>query len=522
MVLMSFCRAARRRRRALTRMGAAAMAIASLAGCMAGPDYVRPADVVPARFKEGGGVAKGTAETRKGWKPIAPLDEADRGPWWRVFDDPPLSKLLAEVELSNQNVAAAAAAYDQAQQIIRQGQSGLFPTITTNYAPTRRRTPSSASDAVYSNGFSNASNASWELDVWGRIRRTIEADAASAQASAADLANAKLSAQIQLAAAYFNLRATDELQALYEETLVLFRRTRDISKNQYSVGTTSRADFITADNQLLTTEAAAIQTGVQRAQFEHAIAVLIGRSPSDFSIPKRRWKAKKPPAIPAGVPSELLERRPDIAAAERDLQSRNALIGVAIANFYPRVSLTAALSFAATQPWPVAVANESWSLAGSAAQTLFDGGLLDAQREAAVASYGQAVASYRQTVLTAFGQVEDQLATIRLTAQQVARLDRAVEEAREAVSIYLNQYREGTVVFTSVANAQSTLISNIRSAVSARQSLYVATVDLVGALGGGWDASRLPPIDELSRIAAPPPPVPASALAASVAQPDSR
>jgi NodT family efflux transporter outer membrane factor (OMF) lipoprotein len=283
-----------------------------------------------------------------------------------------------------------------------------------------------------------------------------------------------------------------------------------------NISRSAQNGFITADNQVLTTEASAIQLGAQRAQYEHAIAVLIGRSPSAFSIPKRRWKARKPPAVPAGIPSELLERRPDIAAAERDVQSRNALIGVAIANFYPTVNLSAALSFAATQPWPIAVANEVWSLSGGAAQTLFDGGALDAQRESAMASYRQAVAAYRQTVLAAFSQVEDQLATVRQTTQQVARLDRAVDEAREAVSIYLNQYRVGTVVFTSVAKAQSTLLGNIRSAVSARQTLYVATVDLIGALGGGWDASRLPPIEELSAIAAPPSPVPASALAATV------
>ncbi|WP_312030552.1 efflux transporter outer membrane subunit [Methylosinus sp. H3A] len=489
--------------------------IASLAGCMAGPDYVRPADVVPTKFKEG---ATNEADTkqRKGWKPITPLDEADRGSWWLVFKDPELTKLVDQVEISNQTVAAAAAAYDQARQIVREGQAGLFPTITTGYTPSRSRSTSSTGSGVYSKNFSVAANAGWEIDVWGRIRRTIEADAAATQTSAADLANAKLAAQVQLAVAYFNLRASDELQASIENTLALFRRTRDILKNQYTIGTTSRADYITADNQVLSTEATAIGVGLQRAQYEHAIAVSIGRSPSELSLPKRRWTTRTPPAVPAGVPSELLERRPDIAAAERQLQQQNALIGVAVANFYPRVTLSPALSFAATKPWPVTAAHEAWSLLGSATQTIFDGGLLDAQHKAAEASYRQAVANYRQTVLTAFQQVEDDLAAIRLIAREVERLDRAVREAREAVDVYLNQYRVGTVSFTSVVTAQATLLSGIEASLTARQNLFIATVNLIGALGGGWAASHLPAIDSLTDIATPPPPVPASALSAAL------
>ncbi|OAI23496.1 transporter [Methylosinus sp. R-45379] len=505
------CRTAQRLRR-LAGAGAAGALIASLAGCMAGPDYAPPTDVAPVKFKEND--RKSTAAgARERWKPISPLDIADRGDWWLVFQDEDLTKLVAQVEISNQTVAAAAAAYDQSRQLVREGQAGLFPTVTTGYTPSRSRSVSSGS-AVYSSNVSVATNLDWEIDVWGRIRRTVEADAAAAQVSAADLANAKLSAQIQLAVAYFSLRTSDELLASIESTLVLFRRTRDILKNQYTIGTTSRADFVTADNQVLSTEATAINVGLQRAQYEHAIAVLIGRSPSELSIRKRRWSGKTPPAAPAGLPSELLERRPDIAAAERRLQQQNALIGVAIANFYPRVSLSPALDFAAAKPWPVTAAHEAWSLAGSATQTLFDGGLLDAQRKAAEASYRQAVATYRQTVLTAFQQVEDDLASIRALSAQVKRLDKAVAEAREAVDVYFNQYRVGTVAFTSVVTAQATLLSGIESALTARQNLFVATVNLIGALGGGWDASRLPAIDALSAIE-PPLPVPASALPAA-------
>jgi NodT family efflux transporter outer membrane factor (OMF) lipoprotein len=502
------------------RIALAGALIGPLAGCTAGPDYVRPADAVPSKFKEAASKAD-TARERKGWKAITPLDEADRGAWWQAFRDPELTKLIEQVEVSNQTVAAAAAAYEQSRQIVRESQAALYPTISTGYTPSRMRT-TSTSGAVYSRNFSVAANAGWEIDLWGRIRRTIEADAAAAQMSAADLANVTLAARVQLAVAYFNLRASDELQSSIESTLVLFRRTRDILKNQYTIGTTSRADFITADNQVLTTEANAIGIGVQRAQYEHAIAVLIGRSPSELSLPKRRWTSRTPPAVPAGVPSELLERRPDIASAERQLQQQNALIGVAVANFYPRVTLSPSLTFAATKPWPVTAAHEAWTLLGSATQTIFDGGLLDAQHEAALASYRHAAAQYRQTVLTAFQQVEDDLAAIRLIAKEVERLERAVREAREAVDVYLNQYRIGTVSFTSVVTAQATLLSNIESALTARQNLFVATVNLIGALGGGWGSSRLPTIDSLADVATLPPPVPASAISAAVSNANSQ
>ena len=274
------------------------------------------------------------------------------------------------------------------------------------------------------------------MDVWGRIRRTVEADAASAQVSAADLANAKLLAQAQLVTAYFNLRASDELEAVIEDTLKGFRRTRDILKNQYDVGISSRADFITADNLVLSTEAQAIDVGVARAQYEHAIAVLTGRPPYELSIPRRRWATQTPPRFPVTVPSRLLERRPDIAAAERQLQQLNALVGVAVANFYPNISLTGALTFIGPQPWPVIAANEAWSMIGGATQTMYEGGLLDAQLQVAKANYEQGVATYRQTVLTAFQQVEDQLAAIRILAREAERYREAVKEARDAVGFY--------------------------------------------------------------------------------------
>lgn len=530
--------------RAVGLPGAAGVLVALLSGCALGPDYVRPSaiasadsgakDLRSADFKE-----------RKGWKPMAPLDLADRGAWWTVYREPELDRLVAQVEISNQTVAAAEANYRQASEMIREGQAGLFPTITSNYSaagthPAKGSSTvigssssgstvsgSSSSSSLLSNvtstsapafnwNYTAALNATWAVDVWGRIRRTVEADAASAQVSAADLANAKLLAQAQLVTAYFNLRASDELENVIEDTLKGFRRTRDILKNQYDVGISSRADFITADNQVLSTEAQAINVGVARAQYEHAIAVLTGRPPYELSIPRRRWATQTPPRFPVTVPSRLLERRPDIAAAERQLQQLNALVGVAVANFYPNISLTGALTFIGPQPWPVIAANEAWSIIGGATQTMYDGGLLDAQLQAAKASYDQGVANYRQTVLTAFQQVEDQLAAIRILAREAERYREAVKEARDAVGFYLNQYRVGTVAFTSVVTAQATLLSNEESALTARQNLFVASVSLIQALGGGWDAASLPAIDDLSAIKAPPLPVPISALPATV------
>ena len=528
--------------RAVGLPGAAGVLVALLSGCALGPDYARPSAIASA---DSGAKDLGSKDfkERKGWKPMAPSDLADRGAWWTVYREPELDRLVAQVEISNQTVAAAEANYRQASEMIREGQAGLFPTITGNYSAAGTHaakgsstvtgssssgstvTGSSASGSSSSNSSSTptfnwnytaALNATWAVDVWGRIRRTVEADAASAQVSAADLANAKLLAQAQLVTAYFNLRASDELESVIEDTLKGFRRTRDILKNQYDVGISSRADFITADNQVLSTEAQAINVGVARAQYEHAIAVLTGRPPYELSIPKRRWATQTPPRFPVTVPSRLLERRPDIAAAERQLQQLNALVGVAVANFYPNISLTGALTFIGPQPWPVIAANEAWSIIGGATQTMFDGGLLDAQLQAAKASYDQGVANYRQTVLTAFQQVEDQLAAIRILAREAERYREAVKEARDAVGFYLNQYRVGTVAFTSVVTAQATLLSNEESALTARQNLFVASVSLIQALGGGWDAASLPAIDDLSAIKAPPLPVPISALPATV------
>jgi len=461
----------------------------ALTACSLGPDYVRPSAPTPAHFKEA-----------KGWKFARPLDTFDRGPWWSVYRDPRLASLLSQVEISNQTVIAAEAAYRQARAIVRESQAGYFPTVTNSYsAAGAHQGGNTTGIATTSLTFNPVANATWDLDVWGRIRRTVESSAAVAQVSAADLANAKLSAQATLATAYFDLRTMDSLKALLDRTVVEYRKTLEITQNQYKAGVVSKADVITAQTQLLATQAQAINTGVARAQYEHAIAVLIGKPPAALTIAPSAL-ARSVPHVPVSVPSILLERRPDIAAAERELQAQNALIGVAVANFYPDISLSGMFGFAGATPLPISAAAEAWSLIGTASQTVFDGGLRSAQLAAARASYQQYVALYRQTVLTAFEQVEDQLAALRILEQELQKQEAAVIASRQAVQIYLNQYRAGTVAFTTVVTAEAIQLADEEAALATRQSLFVASVALIEALGGGWDTSLLPPIEELSHV----------------------
>src|ERR1019366_4897744 len=364
-----------------------------LAACTVGPDYLRPRAPEPAAYKE-----------LKGWKRAAPIDDRDRGPWWLVFEDQKFDSFEPQVEISNQTVAAAEAAYRQSAAVIKEAQAGLFPTVTLNYNVAQSGTGLARNVNPVS---TLAANSSWDLDLWGKIRRTVESDIAGAQVSAADVANAKLSTQALLATAYYNLRAADALQALLDRTIAIFKRTLEITQNQYKSGTVSKADVATAMAQLLNTEAQAINVGIMRAQFEHAIAALMGRPPAELTI-KPSPLGSRLPNIPVSVPSALLERRPDIAAAERLMQQENALVGAAIALYYPDVSLSGLFGFTGTGALALSLANEVWKVGGAAVQTAFDAGLRDAQVEAAMAAYQQSVASYRQTVLTAFQQVEDQ------------------------------------------------------------------------------------------------------------------
>ena len=447
----------------------------ALAGCSVGPNYVRPSAPTPVAYKE-----------LKGWKISTPDDGLDKGRWWSAFRDPILDRLEAQVEINNQTVKAAAAAYRQAQAIVAEGRSQLFPTATLSSSIVR------ASGSPPTTTVTAQAAASWEPDLWGRIRRTIESETAGAQASAADLQNATLSAQAALATDYFDLREADSLQTLLNDTVAQFKRSLQITQNQYKAGTTARSDVITAQTQLLTTQAQAINVGVARAQFEHAIAVLTGRPPADLSLSHGSLAAAIP-NIPVGLPSTLLERRPDIAAAERTVQQQNALIGVAIAGYYPNITLSALAGYVGDPFSGVAKAsNLIWSLGADGTQTLFNGFLTQAQVSAARATYDQSVATYRQTVLTAFQQVEDQLSALRILRQQAIAEDAAEKSATLAVSIALNEYRAGTQAYTTVVTAQAAALQNEESALSIRLQRKNAVVALIEALGGGWDVASLP------------------------------
>jgi NodT family efflux transporter outer membrane factor (OMF) lipoprotein len=469
---------------------AAAMTLAlTLAACEVGPDYERPAAATPASYKE-----------IDGWKPSEPGDLADRGPWWSIYNDPVLDQLERQVDISNQNLKAAEAAFREAGAVVAQARAGLFPTLTVDASAQRAGTgPGAGSSGNTSfrggrvqNLYNATANASWELDVWGRIRRTIESDVASAQASAADLAAARLSTQGLLAADYLQLRIADELKRLLDDTTVAFARALQITINRYQGGIAARSDVASARAQYESTRAQAINVGVQRAALEHAIAVLIGKPPAELTIAAAEFTPVIPVA-PPGLPSTLLERRPDIAGAERRVAAANAEIGVAVAAYFPALTLSASYGVVSTAIDTLfRAANGVWSFGPQLAQTVFDAGLRGAQVDAARAFYEQNVANYRQTVLAAFQQVEDELAALRILEQQAEVQDAAVAAAQEAEALIFNQYTAGTVAYTSVITAQTVALGNRQTALTILQNRLVASVTLLQALGGGWDAALLP------------------------------
>jgi NodT family efflux transporter outer membrane factor (OMF) lipoprotein len=444
-----------------------------LAACAAvGPDYQRPKAMVPAKYKE-----------FKGWKQSTPCDDFDKGEWWKAFGDRELDRLEAQVKVSNQTLKADEANYREALALIAQARAGLFPAL--NFDPLLVR----SSPGI--NSLNAEVSGSWTLDIWGKVRRTIEEQGAAAEASAAVLANATLSAQSALALAYVQLRAADSAHDLFANTVKQYQRSLEITKNQYDAGTAAKTDVITAQAQLLAAEAQEISTGVARAQNEHAIAVLMGRPPSELSVPHGKL-AEDLPSIPVSVPSSLLERRPDIAAAERTMAEQNAAIGVAISGYYPSVTLSGAVGYLGDPFRHLAGANPVWSYGLSLAQILFNGGLTSAQVEAARATYESGVATYRQTVLTAFQQVEDALVAIRIYGEEAKVQSKAVNAAQQAVQIALNEYRVGTQNFTTVVTAEATLLNDEESLLITRTARMTAAVNLIVALGGGWSEGKLP------------------------------
>jgi NodT family efflux transporter outer membrane factor (OMF) lipoprotein len=460
-------------------------AVAVLSGCAVGPDYRKPQTEAPAAYKE-----------NVDWKVAQPQETLARGAWWKIFKDPQLDALEEQVNISNQNIAAADAQYRLALAVVRAGRAGYFPTVTAGAQATRSlRSTNANSVAVVTseaNDFLVTGTASWEPDVWGKVRRTVEANQAGAQASAADLESIRLSTQALLAQDYFQLRALDAQKVLLDETAAAYQKTLQLTKNRYAYGVASKAEVLQAETQLKSTQAQAIDLGVQRSQLEHAIAVLIGKPASVFTIPASALTAS-PPAIPVGIPSALLERRPDIAAAERRVASANAQIGVAEAAYYPSILLGATGGFESSDlsnwlSWP----SRLWSIGLSLSQTLFDAGLRSAQTDQARAAYDTTVASYRQTVLTGFQEVEDNLAALRILEEESRVQGEAVDSARQSVAISMNQYKAGTISYLDVVVVQAILLANERAAVDISGRRMVAGVLLIKAVGGGWDVSALP------------------------------
>lgn len=447
------------------------------ASCAVGPDYQRPTTVTSVAFKEAAD-----------WAPAAPADALERGPWWRLFDDPTLDELAARIDVSNQNVAASVAAYAQARALVREQRASLFPVVALNGGANR-----SGGETGTRNNFQASIGGSWEPDVWGRLGRGVTSASANAEASAADLASARLSAQGELAINYFSLRQTDAQQALIGQTVAGYQRTLEITQNRYAAGIAAKTDVLQAQTQLANAQADQLTLSRQRALLEHAIAVLVGEAPSNFSLVSAPWKASVP-EVPVDVPSALLERRPDIAAAERRVAAANEQIGIAQSAFYPKLGLTASYGSAASRVADLFSASSTlWSLGLSSAQVLFNAGATRERVAGARAAQEIATARYRETVLVAFQDVENQLAATRILIQQ-QDLRRQASEAADQVEVQvLNRYRAGQVSFTEVVTAQATALNARRALVQLQADRQTTAVALIQSLGGGWRTDGLRP-----------------------------
>lgn len=458
-----------------------ALAVAALAsGCALGPDYQRPDVDTSAAFKEAGQ-----------WAPAAPADAVDRGEWWRLFEDESLNELARQVEVSNQNIAIAQANYAQARALVSEQRAGLFPVVSLDGSATRSQSSSgdnSSRDVAPRNTYRASVGASWEIDVWGRLRLAAQGAKASLAASAADLASAKLSAQGELVLNYLSLRQTDAEIELLKETLKGYERAQEIANNRYKAGIAARSDLLSAQTQLYTTQADYEGLSQQRAQLEHAIAVLVGKAPGNFKLEPAPWNGVVP-EVPVGVPSELLQRRPDIAAAERRMAVANAQIGINRSAYFPSLNLNASYGSVSTAVSELFTASSTlWSIGASTAQTLLDFGARKARVEQSRAAYDAAVASYRQTALTAFANVEDQLTAAQVLARQYELRLQASEVADENEALVLNRYRAGQVNYTEVITAQASALSARRALIQAALSRQTTAAALIQSLGGGWSA----------------------------------
>jgi NodT family efflux transporter outer membrane factor (OMF) lipoprotein len=476
----------------LARVPLAVLLCAAVAGCAVGPNYARPSAPISPAYKEAAG-----------WTPAAPADALDRGDWWTLFNDPVLSGLESKVKVSNQNIAAAEAAYRQARALVSQQRAALFPTVNLTGSGTRSGSGGSGGTVIVNPDGSTSGGAggkarstyrasigaTWEVDVWGRIRRTIEAAEANAQASEADLAAATLSAQGELATDYFGLRESDAEIALDQATVDGYRRSLQVTQNRFNAGTIAHSDLLQAQSQLYSAQSDLAGAQQQRAVYEHAIAVLTGEAPGNFSLAAAAWTPDIP-AIPIGVPSTLLQRRPDIAAAERRMAAANAQIGIRRAAYFPSLTLNGSYGFAASELGSLFDASNSlWSYGLAVAETLFDAGARRAGMRGAKAAYDQAVAQYRQTVLTALQDVDDQLIASKVQAQQYELRRDAAAAANAAETMIGNRYQAGQVSFIELFTAQNAAYSARRALAQAQAQRQSTAVALVQALGGGWRTS---------------------------------
>jgi len=462
-----------------------------LAGCSFAPKYVRPSVQTPSAFKEN--FPTNMADTNI-WRLARPSDSVIRSNWWAMFNDTNLNSLEAQVAISNQNIVAAFEDYLSAHAMVREAQAQYFPTLEANPSVTRSRQYLGGGSALKNpnvTDYSLPGDASWQPDLWGRIRNTVKSSAATAQASAADLENTRLTAQAELASDYFQLRGQDALIRLYDQTVVAYSDDLTLTKSLYKTGIDSQQDVVQAETQLETTEAEDTNLRILRAQLEHAVAVLIGIPPELLSIPQMPLKAVPPP-IPAGVPSQLLERRPDIAAAERAVASANAEIGVARAAFFPNITLSASGGFESPTigdliKWPSRV----WSIGASASEYLFNAALPPAVAQYK-AVYESSVAQYRQTVLAAFQGVEDNLVALRVLDLQIRQQEDAVRSSAKYLDLAMYRYKLGVDSYLNVITAQTTLLSNRQTLVNLYTLQMTDAVQLIENLGGGWNASQLP------------------------------
>jgi NodT family efflux transporter outer membrane factor (OMF) lipoprotein len=493
-------------------------ALLLLTGCTVGPSYRPPAAAAPASYKElpaadatADATANASATATPGWKPAQPQDDAIRGNWWELFGDPQLNALERKANESNQTIAAAFAAFQQARALVSQARSQYYPTLTVSPSVTRGRQPlgtstssattsgtttaahSGSTGSLYTD-YSLPFDASWTPDLWGRVRNTVKGNVAAAQASAADLANTRLTAQAELAVDYYELRAQDSLVHLLDATVAAYQQSLTLTQALYETGIDDDEAVAQAQVQLQVTQAQATNLAIARAQYEHAIALLVGQPASTFSIAAEPGPLNVAlPAVPVSVPSQLLERRPDIAANERLMAQANAQIGVATSAYYPTLTLSAAAGFESSSlskwlTWPY----RFWSVGPTLAETLFDAGLRRATVQQYQAAYDQTVANYRQTVLSAFGQVEDNLSALRILASEIQQQDQAVSSAQRLLSIATDRYRLGIDPYLDVITAQTTLLGAQQTAVTLRLQQLTADVQLIEALGGGWDGSQLP------------------------------